>query len=115
MSGAVAWHTGHDGEHLTVDVRVHPLQLRDAAATVVALPEGRVHGRLGRNGDGTWWGDALALVSDDLTMTLHRGHVRLSPPEEARFEVHAMLGAEGTWLTSLLADRWNRRSGAQRS
>jgi len=35
-------------------------------------------------------------------MTLHRGHVRLSPPEEARFEVHATLGAESAWLTPLL-------------
>jgi len=103
VSGAVAWHMGHDGQHFTVDARVHPLQFRDAAATIVALPEGRVHGRLGRHADGTWWADALALVSDELTTTLHQGHVSLSPPEEARFEVHATLGAEGPWLTSRLA------------
>jgi hypothetical protein len=103
VSGAVTWHMGHDGQHLTVDVRTHPLHLRHAATTVVMIPQGRVHGGLGRHRDGTWWEDALALVSDDLTITLHRGQVCLSPPEEARFEVHAALEAEGAWLTSLLA------------
>jgi hypothetical protein len=103
VSGAVAWHMGRDGHQLTVDARVHPLRLRHAATTVAMIPQGRVHGRLGRHRDGTWWGDALALMNDDLTITLHQGEVRLSPPEAERFEVHATLEAEGAWLTSLLA------------
>ena len=80
VSGTVAWHMGHEGERLTVDARVQRLHLR-AAATLVEVLEGRLHGRLGRERDGTWWGDALAFQSDDLTVTLHQGHVRLSPAE----------------------------------
>jgi hypothetical protein len=103
VSGTIAWRMGHDGEHLTVDGRVHPLHLRDAAATMVQVPEGRVQGRLGRDRDGTWWGDSLAFLSHDLTVTLHQGQVRLSPAEAARFEGKVTLRAEGSWLTPLLA------------
>jgi hypothetical protein len=103
LSGTIAWRMGHDGEHFTVDARVHPLHLRHAAATIVQVPEGRMHGRLGRDRDGTWWGDSLTFLSDDLTVALRQGHVRLSPPEATRFGVHATLGAEGPWLTPLLA------------
>ena len=103
MSGTVAWHMGHEGERLTVDARVQRLHLRHAAATLVEVLEGRLHGRLGRERDGTWWGDALAFESDDLTVTLHQGHVRLSPAEPARFEVHTTVRADGPWLTPLLA------------
>jgi hypothetical protein len=102
LSGAIAWRMGHDGEHLSVDARVHPLHLRHAAATMIEVPEGRMHGRLGRDPDGTWWGDSLAFLTDDLTVMVHQGHVRLSPPAAARFEVHATLGAEGPRLTPLL-------------
>jgi hypothetical protein len=70
---------------------------------MVQVPEGRVQGRLGRDRDGTWWGDALAFLSDELTVTLHQGYVRLSPAEAARFEGKVTLGAEGSWLTPLLA------------
>ena len=62
-----------------------------------------MHGRLGRERDGTWWGDALAFQSDDLTVTVHQGRVRLSPAETARFEVHTTVRADGPWLTPLLA------------
>jgi hypothetical protein len=103
VSGAIAWRMGHDGGHLTVDGRVHRLHLRHAAATMVQVPEGRVQGRLGRDRDGAWRGDALAFLSDDLTVTLHQGYVRLSPAEAARFEGKVTLGAEGSWLTPLLA------------
>ena len=103
MSGTVAWHMGHEGERLTVDARVQRLHLRHAAATLVEVLESRLHGGLGRERDGTWWGDALAFESDDLTVTLHKGHVRLSPAEPARFEVHTTVRADGPWLTPLLA------------
>ena len=103
VSGTVAWQMGHEGEHLTVDARVQRLHLRHAAATLAEVPQGRLHGRLGRDRDGTWWGDALAFQSDDLTVTLHQGRVRLSPAETARFEVHTTVRADGPWLTPLLA------------
>jgi AsmA-like C-terminal region/Domain of Unknown Function (DUF748) len=103
VSGAFAWRMSSDGEHLTVDGRVHRLRLRDAAATMVQVPEGRVQGRLGRDRSGAWWGDALAFLSDDLTVTLHQGQVRLSPAEAARFEGNVTLRAEGSWLMPLLA------------
>ena len=103
VSGAVAWQMGHESERLTVDVRMHRLHLRHAAATLVEVPEGRLHGRLGRERDRTWWGDPLAFQSDDLTVTLHQGRVRLSGPEAARFEVHTTVQAEGSWLTPLFA------------
>jgi hypothetical protein len=103
LSGTVAWRMGHNGEHFTVDGQVNPMCLRHTTATMVQVPEGRVHGRLGRDPDGTWWGDSLAFVSDDLTVTLHQGRLHLSSAEVARFEVHATLGAEGPWLTPLLA------------
>jgi hypothetical protein len=103
VSGAVAWRTGNDGEYITVGTRVHPLRLRHTAATLFEMPEGHMHGRLGRDRGGTWWGDALALQSDDLTVTLHQGQVRLSPAEAARFEGHATMRAEGPWLMPLLA------------
>ena len=48
-------------------------------------------------------GRALAFQSDDLTVTLHQGRVRLSPAETARFEVHTTVKADGPWLTPLLA------------
>jgi hypothetical protein len=103
VSGAADWRTGHDGEHITVDARVHPLRLRHTAATIFEMPEGHMRGRLGRDDDGSWWGDALAFQSDDLTVTLHQGRVRLSPAEAARFEGRATMRAEGPWLTPLLA------------
>jgi hypothetical protein len=103
VSGAIAWRMSSDGEHLTVEGRVHPLHLRHAAATMVQVPEGRVQGRLRRDRDGVWWGDSLALLSDDLTVTLHQGQVRLSPAETARFEGNVTLRAEGSWLMPLLA------------
>jgi hypothetical protein len=103
VSGAIAWRISAGGGHLTVDARVHPLSLHHAAATIVQVPEGRVHGRLGRDRDGTWWADSLTFLSDELTVALHRGRVRRSPPEAARFEVDATVGAEGAWLTPLLA------------
>jgi AsmA-like C-terminal region len=103
VSGTVAWHMGHEGERLTVDARVQRLHLRHATAALTEVLEGRLHGRLGRERDGTWWGDALAFQSDDLTVTLPQGHVRLSPAEVAHFEVHTTVRAEGAWLTPLLA------------
>jgi hypothetical protein len=103
MSGTVSWHMGHEGDRLTVDARVQRLHLRHTAATLVEVREGRLHGRLGRERDGTWWGDALAFESDNLTVTLHQGHVRRSPAEPARFEVHTTVRADGPWLTPLLA------------
>src|SRR5882724_3929341 len=74
VSGAIAWRMSVEGEHLTVDARVHGLHLHHAATTLVQVGEGRLHGRLGRERGGTWWGDALAFLSDDLTVTLHQGH-----------------------------------------
>ena len=56
VSGTVAWRMGHEGEHLTVDARVQRLHLRHAATTLAEVPQGRLHGRLGRDHDGTWWG-----------------------------------------------------------
>src|SRR5262249_55461415 len=103
VAGRRGGRRGREGEQLRVDGRVHRLHLRDAAATMVQAPEGRVQGRLGRDRDGTWWGDALAFLSDDLTVTLHQGQVRLSPAEAARFEGKVTLGAEGSWLMPLLA------------
>jgi hypothetical protein len=103
LSGTIAWQMDYHGEHLTVDARVHGLHLHHAAATLVQLSEGHMHGRLGRERDGIWWGDALAFQSDNLTVTLPQGHVRLSPAEAAHFEVHATVRAEGSWLTPLLA------------
>jgi AsmA-like C-terminal region len=103
VAGTVAWQMGHEGEHLTVDARVQRLHLRHAAVTLVEVREGRLHGRLGRDRDGTWWGDALALQSDDLAVTLHQGRVRLFPAETAQFEVHTTVKADGPWLTPLLA------------
>jgi hypothetical protein len=103
LSGTIAWQMDYRGEHLTVDARVHGVHLRHATATMVQLSEGRLHGRLGRERDGIWWGDALAFQSDNLTVTLPQGHVRLSPAEAAHFEVHTTVRAEGLWLTPLLA------------
>jgi hypothetical protein len=80
VSGAIGWRMSVEGEHLTVDARVHGLHLHHAAATLVQLREGRLHRRLGRERGGTWWGDALAFLSDDVTVTLHQGHVRLLLP-----------------------------------
>jgi hypothetical protein len=94
---------GHEGELLTVDARVQPLHLRHAAAVLAEVREGRLHGKLGRERNGTWWGDALAFESDDLKVTLHQGHVRLSPAKPARFEVHTTVRVDGSWLTPLLA------------
>src|SRR6266850_581228 len=88
VSGAVAWQMERERERLTVDVRMHRLHLRHAAATLVEVLEGRMHGRLGRERDRTWWADPLAFQSDDLTVTLHQGRVRLSGPEAARFKVY---------------------------
>jgi hypothetical protein len=103
LSGSIAWRTDDDGEHVTVDGHVHPLQLRRATATLVRVPEGRIQGRLGRDRDGTWWADSLTFLSDDLRVTLHQGRVRRSPLETARFELDATVGVEGAWLTPLLA------------
>ena len=111
----VAWRMGHEGEHLTVDARVHRLHLRHAAATLAEVPEGRLHGRLGRDRDGTWWGDALAFQSDDLTVTLHQGRVRLSPAETARFEVHTTVRAERPMADAPARDCRRRRLDDQRS
>ena len=103
VSGTVAWQMNHEGERLAVDVRVQRLHLRHEAATLVEVLEGRLHGRLGRDRDGTWWGDALTMQSDDLAVTLHQGRVHLSPAETARFEIHTTVRANGPWLTPLLA------------
>jgi hypothetical protein len=103
VSGAIAWRMSVAGEHLTVDARVLRLHLHHAAATLVQVRESHLHGRLGRERDGTWWGEGLAFQSDDLTVTLPQGYVRLSPAEVAHFEVHTTVRAEGTWLTPLLA------------
>jgi hypothetical protein len=103
VSGTIAWHTDADGAHCTIDGRVHPLHLRHAAATGVQVPEGRVQGRFGRARDGTWWGHQLTFLSDDLTVMVHQGQVRLSPAEAPWFEVRTTLGVAGPWLTPWLA------------
>ena len=79
VSGTIAWHRDADGARGTIDGRVHPLHLRHAAMTGVQVPEGRVQDRFGRDRDGTWWGHELAFLSDDLTIMVHQGQVRLSP------------------------------------
>jgi hypothetical protein len=96
VSGTMDCHMDADGTHFTINGRVHPLHLRHAATT-------GVQGRLGRHRDGTWWGQQLAFLSDDLTVIVHQGQVRLSPAEAPRFEVRTTLGVEGAWLTPWLA------------
>src|SRR5262249_48060181 len=83
LSRTVTWRMDHHGDRITVGGRVHPLHLLHAATTIVQVSEGRVQGELGRDRDGTWWGDALAFLSDDLTVTLHQGRVRISHADDA--------------------------------
>ena len=52
----------------------------------------RVQGRFGHDRDGTWWGHELAFLSDDLTVIVHQGQMRLSPAEAPWFEVRTTLG-----------------------
>ena len=77
------------------------LHLRHAAATLVEVLEGRLHGRLGRERDGTWWGDALAFgerrPDGDPIKAMSVS------AEPARFEVHTTVRADGPWLTPFAA------------
>jgi AsmA-like C-terminal region len=76
MSANMTWRMSSDGEHLTVDGHVHSLHLSRAAATVVQVPEGRVQVKMGRDHDGTWWGDTVAFLSDGLEAELRDVSVR---------------------------------------
>jgi AsmA-like C-terminal region len=79
LSGTVAWRMDAHGERFTLDGHVQPLHLRHAATTIVQVPEGRVQGELGRDGDGSWRGDQLVFRSDDLAVELRDVAARRTP------------------------------------
>jgi hypothetical protein len=103
VDGPTTVQTGRNGWQLTAEVQLHMLRLRRDSTTLAELPAARLRGRFGRERHDWLWARELALLGDDLKITVRHGRLPVQLYDQAAFEVEASVEAQAPWVKAVLA------------